>query len=506
MLCPLCRKEYAIQDIGNHVDLCLSSNGILQESSSSKKPLLDREIVDTNLSKKCNTSPITKMSNINHYKTISNKKHVALVDKMSPICLIDYVGQEHVVGSNTVLQQLLKKGCIPSMIFWGPPGCGKSSLTNVISHLCKEVYADKVHIVKLSAISSGIASIKDVVKTAKNEFKHCQTIVFMDKIHRFNKLQQDIFLPHIEAGSFTLIGTTTENPSYSLNSALLSRCRVFVLNKLTTSNILEIICKAISSINGEIYDPQNKMQSNSLQNKLSFTPKPDFVISKTVTNWLAEVCDGNARVALNGLELAVKTKVLNNPNPSHFTSITLEDIKESLKQAHMLSDEESNNSHHLYSALHKSIKGGNANASLYWLARIMAAKEDPVDIARRLVRISSENIGLADPDALGIAVHTMHGCQMIGMPECDVLLGQCVVYLARAPKSCLVYSALEFAKNIIMNHKGPQPAVPLNIKSDQRKFQTIIGHHTENLVQKEENVKMYLPFGLEHTNFFLENF
>ncbi|XP_043257573.1 ATPase WRNIP1-like isoform X1 [Colletes gigas] len=476
--------------------------------STPKRHFSDEEIVETNISKKYKASPMSNMSNTNQHKVILNKEYIPLAEKMRPIYLDDYIGQEQVVGSNTVLQQLLSKQCIPSMIFWGPPGCGKSSLANVISHLCKEISAGKVHVVKLSATSSGVNTIKDVVNKAKSGLKSYQTIVFMDEIHRFNKLQQDIFLPHVEAGTFTLIGTTTENPSYSLNSALLSRCRVFVLNKLTMLNITDILCKAISYINGKIYDPQTEKASNNLQNKLDLTPKPsDFAISRTVIDWLAEVCDGDARVALNGLELAVKTKVLNKPTSSNLVSITLEDIKESLKQAHMLSDRQTNNSHHLYSALHKSIKGGNASASLYWLARIMAIKEDPVNIARRLVRISSEDVGLADLDALGIAVHTMHGCQMVGMPECDVLLGQCVVYLAKAPKSNLIYNALNSAKNVIMSHKGPQPSVPLHIRdrSGQRKLQAIFGRHKENLVRKEENSKTYLPFDLQNTNFFLED-
>lgn len=247
-----------------------------------------------------------------------------------------------------------------------------------------------------------MSNIRNIVNTTKTKSKLSnQAIVFMDEIHRFNKLQQDIFLPHIEAGTFTLIGTTTENPSYSLNSALLSRCRIFVLHKLTVSNIVDILCKAISSINGEIYSFPQKTLLTNLKYNLSCSSKPCFSINQMVIDWLAEVCDGDARVALNSLELAVKSKVSNELSPSHLVSITLDDVKESLKKAHTLSDKH-NNTHHLYSALHKSIKAGKENASLYWLARIMAVKEDPVDVARRLVRISSEDIGLADPDALGI--------------------------------------------------------------------------------------------------------
>ncbi|XP_076240511.1 ATPase WRNIP1 [Calliopsis andreniformis] len=510
MLCPVCREKYSIEDIGSHVDLCISLISAASEESSvaSKRSFPHGEINGENPLKKQKTNSTINMTHMNQQKTVSSKDHFPLAENMRPMCLNDYVGQEELIGSDTVLHQLLTKGHIPSMIFWGPPGCGKSSLANIISCLSKEICGNKVRVVKLSATSSGVSSIRDAVNTAKNGTKlNHQTIVFMDEIHRFNKLQQDIFLPHVEAGTFTLIGTTTENPSYSLNSALLSRCRVFPLKKLTPSNIIDILSKAILLINGKIYDSEQE-KCNNTEDKLKFPSEPEFIINKTVINWLAEVSDGDARVALNGLELAVKTKVSNKQDFSHFKSITLENVKESLMQAHMLSDKQTNNTHHLYSALHKSIKAGNANASLYWLARIMAVKEDPVDIARRLVRISSEDVGLADPDALGTAVHTMHGCQMIGMPECDVLLGQCVVYLAKAPKSCLMYNALKSAKNIIMNHKGPQPTVPLHIRdrSGQRKLQAILGRDKENLLRKEENVKTYLPFGLQHANFFLEDF
>lgn len=256
-----------------------------------------------------------------------------------------------------------------------------------------------MHIINLSASSCGVKSIRDAVSTAKDKSKFgCKTIVFMDEIHRFNKLQQDIFLPHIEAGTFTLIGCTTENPSYSLNPALLSRCRVFVLNKLTECDITEILHKAIEHMNGNILNVQERNEMNREQLRTHSNFK--FRIDNNTIQWLAEACDGDARVALNTLELAIFAKRTNGLKTSN-NDIILKDIKENLIKAHMLSEKETNQSHHMYSALHKSIRAGKANASLYWMARIMAVKEDPVNIARRLVRISSEDIGLADPDALG---------------------------------------------------------------------------------------------------------
>ncbi|XP_050458368.1 ATPase WRNIP1-like isoform X2 [Cataglyphis hispanica] len=433
-----------------------------------------------------NMEKVSQHNFIKHSKVQSSeedrkldKEHVSLVEKMMPTNAAAYVGQKQILGPGTVLGYLLEKGEISSMIFWGPPGCGKTSLTNVIACLSKEIAGDNVHIVKLSANNSGVKNIRDAVITAKNKSRFgCKTIVFMDDIHCFNKLQQDIFLPHVEAGTFTLIGCTTENPSYSLNPALLSRCRVFVLNKLTECDITEILHKAIDYINGTKLNTQEKTEMNRKQ--LQSHSNLKFCIDNDTIQWLVEACDGDARVALNTLELAVLAKKTDRLKTCN-NNIILKDIKENLIKAHVLSEKETSQSHHMYSALHKSIRAGKANASLYWMARIMAVKEDPVNIARRLVRISSEDIGLADPDALGVAVDTMYGCQMIGMPECDVLLGQCAVYLAKAPKSRSVYNALKAAENIILKYKDSQPAVPLHKR------------HID-----------CLPTELQHINFFQE--
>lgn len=426
----------------------------------------------------------TSHHNFVKHSSERDKEHVSLVEKMMPTNIAAYVGQKQIIGPGTVLSYLLEKGEIPSMIFWGPPGCGKTSLTNIIACLSKETAGDNVHIINLSAISSGVKNIRDAVTTAKNKSKFgCKTIIFMDEIHRFNKLQQDIFLPHVEAGTFTLIGCTTENPSYSLNPALLSRCRVFVLNKLTERNITEILHKAIESMNGRIVSVPEKNEINREQ--LYSHSNFNFRINNDAIQWLVEACDGDARVALNTLELAVLAKRTHRLKTSCNNDIILKDIKENLIKAHMLFEKETNQSHHMYSALHKSIRAGKANASLYWMARIMAVKEDPVNIARRLVRIASEDIGLADPDALGVAIDTMYGCQMIGMPECDVLLGQCTVYLAKAPKSRSIYNALKAAEKMILEHKGPQPAVPLHIR---RCLPTELQHIS--LFQEKEHVNI----------------
>lgn len=419
--------------------------------------------------------------------------HVSLAERMKPTNFNSYIGQRHVIGSNTILHNFLEIGEIPSMILWGPPGCGKKSLINVIIQLTKEKFKDKIHIVKLVATACGVGDIKTAVETAKNVLKSDhRTIVVMDEIHRFNKLQQDIFLPHVETGTFILIGTTIENPSYSLNPALLSRCRVFSLNKLSVEDITEILTKCIHSIGGRI---QNSLNCNDISK---------FVIHNDTLKWLAEICDGDARTALSGLELAIRSKNILHDKRS---IINLEDIKHGLIHMSKIADNKSEQTHHLYSALHKSIFAGKPNAALYWLARIMAAKEDPVDIARRLIRISGEDIGLSDPDALGLAVHTLNACQMIGMPESDVLLGQCVIYLTKAPKSRLIYNAFKATQKFINNSKEPQPDVQQHIQciSEEEKLEFSIGSNKHNLSRNLNTKKNHLPKSLQHVNFFHED-
>ncbi|XP_015584728.1 ATPase WRNIP1 isoform X3 [Cephus cinctus] len=425
------------------------------------------------------TETVTSKSTMSHtFKSEDQKllksSYIPLAEKMRPLSLSQYVGQKHILDYGTVLYQLLEKNEIPSMILWGPPGCGKTTLAIIIAGLNNQEGESKAtRFVKLSATSSGIGDIKEAVNEAKNEVKFGrQTIIFMDEIHRFNKLQQDIFLPHVEAGTITLIGATTENPSFSLNSALLSRCRVFVLEKLASTELISILQKAIVLMNGKIYDPSNSVNLESL--KTNVPEHINFLIDIQNIEWLANACDGNARVALGGLELAIQCKMMSNTasQSQNSQTITLEDIKRSLMRYQTVTDKRGDNCQDLISALQKSIRAGEANASLYWLARVMAAEEDPVCIARRLIRIATEDVGIIDPDALGIAVNTMHGCHMIGMPECDVLLTQCVVYLAKSQKSRIVDNALRAAQQLVQNQKGPQPSVPHHIryKSEEGKL------------------------------------
>ncbi|XP_031788813.1 ATPase WRNIP1 isoform X2 [Nasonia vitripennis] len=328
-------------------------------------------------------------------QTFGNKKsHAPLAEKMRPNELSDYVGQSHLIGPKTLLHDLLRNGEIPSMILWGPPGCGKTSLVNVIMQESKKLSDIPVKFIKLSATTSSINDVRKAVTEAENQAKQGRrTVVFMDEIHRFNKLQQDIFLPHVEAGTFILIGATTENPSSGLNSALLSRCRVFVLKKLQKENLVSILMKAIKMMDGEV------VTESEIISKVDSDTK--FFVEQKILEWLAEACDGDARVALGGLEMTVQARVSNANISSKPIKLNLNDVKHSLEKAQSLTGKKSDNISQLYSALHHSIVADEDNAALYWLARIMDTGEDPVYIARKLVRIASEDIGLADDYALG---------------------------------------------------------------------------------------------------------
>lgn len=280
--------------------------------------------------------------------------------------------------------------------------------------MCKNDANRKLRYVKLSAAMAGVQEVKEVIAIADNHAKYAQrTIVFMDEIHRFNKIQQDVFLPHVESGTITLIGATTENPSFNLNSALLSRCRVIVLHKLSVANLLSILKRAVISLEGIIHKSDKgestlqdiSEESMLKEDKSEMEPSCNikFIIDEPTIEWLAGTCDGDARIALGGLEMAVRC---NTPDEEELLNtgpalITLNDIKESLKKTHMLYDKKGDQHYDMISALHKSVRASDENASLYWLTRMISGGEDPVYIARRLVRMASEDIGLADPKALG---------------------------------------------------------------------------------------------------------
>ncbi|XP_072936904.1 ATPase WRNIP1-like isoform X2 [Epargyreus clarus] len=427
-------------------------------------------------------------------KAKDTKATTPLAERARPQHIDDIIGQIKSFGPGTMLRSMLEQKKIPNMILWGPPGCGKTSLANVIASMCKE--STNMRFVKLSATMAGINDVKEVVKVAKNEaqFKR-QTVLFMDEIHRFNKLQQDTFLHHVENGTITLIGATTENPSFSLNNALLSRCRVVIMEQLTTEDILKILEKAI-----EKNDLAVIVNNVGDENNLKGVKEKKCVIERASLRWLGEVCGGDARVALGALELA-----LHAARPP--ARISLQQLQDGIKRSHTLYDRKGEEHYNIVSAMHKSIRAGADSAALYWTARALAGGEDPLYVARRLVRAAAEDIGLADSYALVEAVACLQGCQQIGMPECDVLLAQCAVRLARAPKSREVYKAMQRCKKFISETKGPLPSVPLHLRNAPTKLMRDIGYAKGyNLQHKDESGLTYMPENLEDVNFFEDDY
>ena len=367
------------------------------------------------------------------------KGNAPLADRMRPQSLEDFVGQKDIVGEGKLLKQAILQDKIPSIILWGPPGCGKSTLARIIANLTKSVF------VQMSAVSSGVKEFREVIVQAQDRRKlHSKrTILFIDEIHRWNKAQQDGLLPYVEQGIITLIGATTENPSFEVVSALLSRARVFVLQQHTQLDLEKIIDRAI---------------------KTGFADLKIDLDDKTRRS-LTGLSNGDARVALNALEFAVNATVSNSQG-----KIILDEkiIKDSLQKSTFLYDKDGEQHYNIISALHKSVRGGNADAALYWLGRMLEAGEEPLYVARRLIRMAVEDIGIADPRALEQAVATYQGCHFIGMPECDVILAQCVVYLARAKKSVEVYQAYGKVKqDVKMTLDQP---VPLHLRNAPTKL------------------------------------
>ncbi|XP_065523549.1 ATPase WRNIP1 [Lathamus discolor] len=437
-----------------------------------------------------------------------------LAERLRPSALGDYVGQERVLGAQTLLRSLLESHEIPSLILWGPPGCGKTTLAHIIANSSRK---NGTWFVTLSATSARTTDIRDVISQAQNEkklFKR-KTILFIDEIHRFNKSQQDTFLPHVERGTLTLIGATTENPSFQVNAALLSRCRVIVLEKLSVEAIEAILMRAVRSLGVQILGQGDQHSSSATGSSSESSELPVYIEEKALKT-LPYLCDGDARTGLNGLQLAVqarlamgKTTPLNIPKGGSTDGIVIteEDVKEGLQQSHILYDRAGEEQYNCISALHHSLRGSDENASLYWLGRMLEGGEDPLYVARRLVRFASEDIGLADPLALTQAVAAYQGCHFIGMPECEVILAQCVVYFARAPKSIEVYRAYNKVKEHLRMHTGPLPPVPLHLRNAPTMLMENLGYGKGckyNPAYKEPVEQDYLPEELKGTDFFKE--
>lgn len=428
------------------------------------------------------------------------KNQKPLAELLRPSTLEEYFGQNKLIGEQTLLRSLLKSQEIPSLILWGPPGCGKTTLAHIIASSIKQKGTGRF--VTLSATSASVSDVREVIKQAQNELRLCKrkTVLFIDEIHRFNKSQQDTFLPHVECGTITLIGATTENPSFQVNSALLSRCRVLVLERLSVEAVGSILRRAVDFLDLRILDSEERDSSE-------ICSEAQVCVEQKALDTLAHLCDGDARAALNGLQLAVQACVLqSSSNHSRSSTVVREQhIKEALQRSHILYDKAGEEHYNCISALHKSMRGSDANAALYWLARMLEGGEDPLYVARRLVRFASEDIGLADPVALSQAVAAFQACHLIGMPECEVILAQCVVYLARAPKSVEVYKAYNNVKMCLRNHKGPLPSVPLHLRNAPTKLMKNLGYakgYKYNPNYSGPVKQEYLPEELRGVDFF----
>ena len=399
-----------------------------------------------------------------------------LAARLRPKTLEEYVGQTHLLGKGKVLRRLIESDQISSMIFWGPPGVGKTTLARIIANTTKAAFID------FSAVTSGIKEIRSVMQKAEENRRYGEkTIVFVDEIHRFNKAQQDAFLPFVEKGSIILIGATTENPSFEVNSALLSRCKVFVLQELKTDELVQLLKRALADEKGFGTQKIN--------------------IEDELLEMIAVFANGDARTALSTLEMAVLN---GDMDAGGTTTVTRETLEQCTSKKSLLYDKTGEEHYNLISALHKSMRNSDPDAAVYWLARMLEAGEDPLYIARRVTRFASEDIGLADPKALEIAVAAYHACHFIGMPECSVHLTQAVVYMSVAPKSNALYMAYEHAKRDAA--KMLAEPVPLVIRNAPTKLMQELNYgkgyqYAHNTEEKLTNMQC-LPDSLLRTEYY----
>ena len=378
--------------------------------------------------------------------------HIPLAERMRPTRLAEFVGQEHLMAEGKLLRQLIDSGRIPSLVLWGPPGSGKTTLATILAH------ATQAQFVFFSAVLSGVKEIRQIVEQARalQAASGGQTILFVDEIHRFNKAQQDAFLPHVESGLLTLIGATTENPSFQITAPLLSRCQVLLLSPLSREAIRQVMARALA-------DPKTGLGGKGL------------TIDDAAMALLAEAADGDCRRALNLLETAAALTLDQQSRDADAPArITAEFVRETLQQRTLRYDAAGEEHYNLISALHKSLRDSDPDGAVYWLARMLAAGEDPLYVARRMIRFASEDIGIADPQALRMALDGREAYHMLGTPEGELALAEVAVYLATAPKSNAVYVAWGKARADI-ERTGSLPA-PLHLRNAPTRLMRDIGY------------------------------
>jgi len=384
--------------------------------------------------------------------------NLPLPERLRPTDISQYIGQAHLVGERGILRGYLKNGKIPSLILWGYPGTGKTTLARILAKTAH------LRVVEMSGVMNGVSDCKKVFEEAQNEYKLTRrpTIIFVDEIHRFSKSQQDVFLGYVERGLIILIGATTENPSFNVNKALLSRCRVFVLEKLNNEEMKLLIGRGIVEINKVrklIYDT----------NVIKLTPD--------AIDWVVSVADGDGRLALGCIE-SIDSSCLKETKESDSSSIEInaEQVKEILKKCTVLYDRVGDAHYDTISAFHKSIRGSNPDAAMYYLARMLKGGEDPLYIARRMIRIASEDVGVLDDSCLPFAVSAYHAVQFVGLPEADLALVHCAVKLARAPKSIEIYRGWKEMKAFLEEPGIEGAEIPLHIRNAPTKLMNDLGY------------------------------
>lgn len=473
--------------------------------SSAPHQLLDDDDQDDDVS--APAAPLSKRPKLPIPPSKNTKKpitHELLSERMRPRTLDDVVGQDHLLGPNSLLRSAIESDRLPSIVLWGPPGTGKTSIARAI--LNSSPRRSSYRFVSLSAVTCGVKDVRDVVDEARkarnsgNDIinKGKRTVLFVDEVHRFNKAQQDSFLPIIEDGSIVFMGATTENPSFHLITPLLSRCRVLVLHPLKPPHLALLLRRAADdSVKG-----------------LPVSAGMPVRVDEEAIEFISSNCDGDARVALNALEISATTAAARvsravpslqseSENTAASAVVTMEDAKEALQCKHLAYDKAGEEHYNLISALHKSMRGSDGNAAIYWLARMLEGGEEPLYIARRLIRFASEDVGLADPSALNQAVACYQACHFLGMPECNVILAQCVAYLALAPKSVSVYRAIEAAQKVVRDSVGQNEGVPLHLRNAPTKLMKELGYAQGYIYTPDDptSTQSYLPLSLQGLKF-----